>query len=118
MSSQIYAKVFMKPSQLLDGEFFNQYIKTGKAYSAELSKRSNIVSGNIIMLSERRPDTNCTFTLIEGVLRIEVNKAMFERMGLQGVPIPSNGGKHVKTRYGKNGSYEAVCQKILMLTFI
>ncbi|KAK3681518.1 hypothetical protein LTR37_020881 [Vermiconidia calcicola] len=78
-----YARVHMKLSEVIEGDFFNQYIKTG----------------NILMLSEGRPGIDHVFSLSEGVLRLEVDKATFERMGLDGSVIPSEGRKHVKARY-------------------
>ncbi|KAK3056125.1 hypothetical protein LTR09_002631 [Extremus antarcticus] len=82
-SKLMYARVHMKLSELVSGEFFNQYIKTG----------------NILMLSEGRAGTDHMFSLVDGILRIEVDKATFERMGLEGKPIPTAGRKHVKIRY-------------------
>lgn len=35
-----------------------------------------------------------------GILRLEVSKALYERSGLNGKPIPDGGRKHLKTRYG------------------
>lgn len=53
------------------------------------------------MLAAGRADIDSTFSLHEGVLRIEVDKATHERMGLQGVAIQDDyGRKHKKTRYG------------------
>lgn len=52
------------------------------------------------MLSEGRPGIDNVFSLCEGLLRLEVDKATFERMGLEGHAIPSGGRKHVKARYG------------------
>ena len=51
------------------------------------------------MLSEGRPGIDHVYSLIEGVLRIEVGKSTYERMGLQGTVIPNEGRKHVKARY-------------------
>ena len=52
------------------------------------------------MLSEGRPGIDHIYSLFEGILRLEVDKATFERMGLEGKPSPSEGRKHVKARYG------------------
>ncbi len=51
------------------------------------------------MLSEGRPGTDHYFSLVEGMLRIEVDKPTFERLGLQGKAVASEGRKHVKARY-------------------
>lgn len=53
------------------------------------------------MLSSGRPGLDNVFSLREGVLRLEVDKETYERMGLAGNAIQGNGRKHVKTRYGK-----------------
>lgn len=54
------------------------------------------------MLSEGRAGHDHTFSLCEGILRLEVDKATYERMGLDGVSIPSEGRKHIKARCGKH----------------
>lgn len=51
------------------------------------------------MVSEGRPGIDHTFTLTEGVLRLEIDKATFERAGLPGKPIASPGQKHVTARF-------------------
>lgn len=53
------------------------------------------------MLSEGGPGLDHVFSLHEGLLRLEVDKATFERMGLEGKAMPSGGRKHVKARYGR-----------------
>ena len=52
------------------------------------------------MLSEGRPGIDQIFSLSEGVLRLEVDKPTFQRLGLEGKVIPNEGRKHVKARYG------------------
>lgn len=52
------------------------------------------------MLSEGRAGVDNCYTLIDGILRLEVDKATFESIGLQGKVIPSDGRKHVAARYG------------------
>lgn len=51
------------------------------------------------MLSSGRPGRDNTFSLREGILRLELDKATYERTGLHGAPIPGEGRKHVKARY-------------------
>ena len=51
------------------------------------------------MLSAGRTGLDNVYSLYDGVLRLEVDKATYERMGLDGVAIPSGGRKHVKARY-------------------
>lgn len=53
------------------------------------------------MISEGRPRIDHIFSLSEGILRLEIDKATYERMGLKGEAIPSQGRKHVKARYGR-----------------
>ncbi|KAK4547394.1 hypothetical protein LTR36_001050 [Oleoguttula mirabilis] len=73
----------MKLSELIEGDFFSHYIK----------------SGNILMLSQGRPGIDHVFSLCDGNLRLEVDKPTYERMGLQGKAMPNEGRKHVKARY-------------------
>jgi ribonuclease P/MRP protein subunit RPP40 len=81
-----YARVYMKPLDLISGEFFNSYIK----------------AGNIVMLSEGRSGTDNVISLSDGVLRIEVDKPTYEKMGLEGKAVGGEGRKHVKARFGKS----------------
>jgi len=53
------------------------------------------------MLSDGRPRIDPTFSLHEGILRLVVDRATFERMGLEGKPIANEGRKHVKARFGE-----------------
>ncbi|KAF2484347.1 ribonuclease P 40kDa subunit-domain-containing protein [Neohortaea acidophila] len=78
-----FAKVYLKLEDILTGDFFNAYIKTG----------------NILMLSEGRPGVDPVFSLSDGILRLEIDRPTFERVGLEGKPIPSAGRKHIKVRY-------------------
>jgi ribonuclease P/MRP protein subunit RPP40 len=78
-----YARVFMSPSALLEGDFFNTYIKTG----------------NILMISEGRSGSDNVYTLKDGILKLEIGKEVYERTGLTGKPIRSGGRKHAKERY-------------------
>lgn len=76
----------MKPLDLISGEFFNSYIKVG----------------NVAMLSEGRSGTDNVLSLSDGVLRIEVDKPTFEKLGLEGKAVNGEGKKHVKARFGKS----------------
>ncbi|KAM0702660.1 hypothetical protein Q7P35_010091 [Cladosporium inversicolor] len=78
-----YARVFMKPLDLISGEFFNSYMK----------------AGNIIMLSEGRSGTDNVLSLSDGVLRIEVDKPTYEKLGLEGRAVGGEGKKHVRARF-------------------
>ncbi|GFF23004.1 hypothetical protein IFM58399_00132 [Aspergillus lentulus] len=78
-----YARVFMSPSALLEGDFFNTYIKTG----------------NILMISEGLSGSDNVYTLKDGILKLELGKEVYERTGLTGKPIRSGGRKHAKERY-------------------
>ena len=62
--------------------------------------KEKVTAGNILLLSSGRPGIDPVFSLSEGILRLEVDKTTFERMGLEGKAIPSEGRKHVKARYG------------------
>ncbi|KAK5121545.1 hypothetical protein LTR16_004319 [Cryomyces antarcticus] len=80
-----YSRVNMSLGEIISGDFFNHYVKIG----------------NVLMLSEGRHGVDHVFSLCEGVLRLELDKATYERAGLVGSAIPDGGRKHVKTRYGK-----------------
>jgi len=80
-----YARVYMKPLDLVSGEFFNSYIK----------------SGNIVMLSEGRSGTDTVFSLSDGILRIECDRSTYEKLGLEGKVVGGEGRKHIKARFGK-----------------
>jgi ribonuclease P/MRP protein subunit RPP40 len=78
-----YAHVHMKLSEILAVDFFTEYIK----------------KGNIMMLSEGRPLVDNTFSLYEGVLRLELDRPTYEKCGLQGKPMEDGGRKHQKARW-------------------
>jgi ribonuclease P/MRP protein subunit RPP40 len=51
------------------------------------------------MISEGRPLVDNRFSLLEGVLKLELDKPTYERCGLEGKPLASAGRKHVKQRF-------------------
>ncbi|PVI08445.1 hypothetical protein DM02DRAFT_548743 [Periconia macrospinosa] len=79
----VYAKVFMRLGELLEGEFFTEYIK----------------KGNIMMLSEGRPLVDNVFSLYDGILKLKLDRPTYERVGLQGKPIEDGGRKHQSNRW-------------------
>lgn len=81
-----YARVYLKPIDLITGDFFNSYIK----------------AGNVVMLSEGRSGTDNVLSLADGFLRIEVDKPTFEKMGLEGKAVTGEGRKHVNARFCKS----------------
>lgn len=80
-----YAKLHIKLQDILTGDFFTHYIKAP--------------GSDILLLSEGRPSIDPVFSLSQGILRLEVDKPTFERLGLTGTPVPTHGRKHVKARY-------------------
>ncbi|KAL4933916.1 ribonuclease P protein subunit p40 [Aspergillus undulatus] len=78
-----YARVTMTLSSLIDGDFFNKFIK----------------AGNILMLSQGRRGLDNTFMLHDGVLKLELGKEDYEKTGLTGKPIRTGGKKHAKERF-------------------
>jgi ribonucleases P/MRP protein subunit RPP40 len=93
----------MKLSDMIEGEFFNHYIKSGMLKETRVnsfSSDANLSSGNILMLTQGRPGIDNVFSLVEGIIRLEIDKPTYERTGLEGKPIPSEGRKHVKARFG------------------
>ena len=106
-----YARVFMSLLDVVSGDFFNQYCK----------------AGNVLMVSEGRVGVDHNFSLGDGEsfwisglysrfsvplrkvgsdvvtlgkLRLELDKATYERCGLVGKVMVDQGRKHVKSRYG------------------
>lgn len=80
-----YLKVHMKLQEIISGDFFNTYIKTS--------------GSNILMLSEGRMGIDRIFSLREGILRLEVDKPTWEKLGLEGKSICTEGRKHIKARF-------------------
>ncbi|KAL4953894.1 ribonuclease P 40kDa subunit-domain-containing protein [Aspergillus filifer] len=78
-----YSRLSMDLSSLIEGDFFNTYIKTG----------------NILMLSQGRRGLDNTFMLHDGVLKLELGKEVYEKTGLTGKPIRTGGKKHAKERF-------------------
>ncbi|KAK7624572.1 ribonuclease P 40kDa subunit-domain-containing protein [Phyllosticta citricarpa] len=78
-----YARVYMTLGEIVEGDFFNDYIKTG----------------NVLMISEGRRGVDNTFSLREGVLRLDLDRPTYERCGLEGKPVRHPGRKHTKERY-------------------
>ncbi|KAL2865479.1 ribonuclease P protein subunit p40 [Aspergillus lucknowensis] len=78
-----YARLHMALSSLVEGDFFNTYIK----------------AGNFLMISEGWSGLDNVFTLRDGMLRLELGKEDYERTGLTGKAIRTGGKKHTKERY-------------------
>ncbi|KAL6239043.1 hypothetical protein BDW75DRAFT_199443 [Aspergillus navahoensis] len=78
-----YARLSMTLSSLIEGDFFNTYIKTG----------------NILMISDGRSGLDNVFTLKEGILKLELGKEEYEKSGLTGKPVRTGGKKHAKERF-------------------
>ncbi|CAG8980437.1 hypothetical protein HYALB_00012924 [Hymenoscyphus albidus] len=78
-----YSRVILPLKALLEGEFFNQYIKIG----------------NILMLSEGNPATENVYTLREGILTLHLDKESYERAGIVGKPEGVKGKRGTKPRW-------------------
>ncbi|KAI9825478.1 MAG: hypothetical protein M1826_006974 [Phylliscum demangeonii] len=78
-----YGTVNLPPSALLEREFLSTHIKTG----------------NLIMLSEGRLGVDDTYTLCDGILRLYLDRASYERSGLVGTPHGSAKAKRAKSRW-------------------
>ncbi|CAF9903677.1 MAG: hypothetical protein GOMPHAMPRED_000492 [Gomphillus americanus] len=88
----------MKLEELIDGDFFNVYIKTGTSLHASPEIKANPALGNIEMLSQGPPVNETQYSFRDGILRLDMPKHIFQRLGLDGKPIPSGGRKHVPSR--------------------
>jgi len=78
-----YFRVSMPLIDVVSGDFFSQYIK----------------SGHVLMVSSGRPRVDNRFSLIDGVLKLDLDKETYERCGLSGKPSRSDGRFHVVSRY-------------------
>ncbi|CAD0114975.1 unnamed protein product [Aureobasidium uvarum] len=83
-----YARLRMPLLSLLSGDFFNKHIKTG----------------NVLLLSSPlKVDTTsseASFTMINGVLSIICDRALYERAGLTGTAIPDpHARKHGTSKF-------------------
>ncbi|PNS19821.1 hypothetical protein CAC42_7788 [Sphaceloma murrayae] len=78
-----YARVHLKLKDVIEGDFFDRYIKRG----------------NIVLLSEGKPGVENVYSLHDGILRLELDKPTYERAGLAGKVMPTPGRKHTKARY-------------------
>ncbi|KAI2617686.1 ribonuclease P 40kDa subunit [Hypomontagnella submonticulosa] len=79
----IFYKVIMRLGQVLEGDFFTEYIKIG----------------NIMMLSEGKIDSDNVFSLKEGMLTMHLDKETYERAGLVGKPHGVKGKRGLKPRW-------------------
>lgn len=73
----------MSLSQILEGEFFTEYIKIG----------------DILMLSRGRNDVDNVFTLRDGQLTMFLDKETYERAGLVGKPYGAKGTRGLRPRW-------------------
>lgn len=78
-----YQRVIMTLGQVLEGDFFTQYIKIG----------------NIMMLSEGKVGTNNVFSIKDGKLTMYLDRETYERAGLVGNPHGAMGGRGSKPRW-------------------
>ncbi|GAP91759.2 putative ribonuclease P 40kDa subunit [Rosellinia necatrix] len=78
-----YHRVIMTLGQVLERDFFTQYIKIG----------------NIMMLSEGNVDTNNVFSIRDGKLMMYLDKETYERAGLSGKPHGVKGARGLQPRW-------------------
>ncbi|KAH8649943.1 ribonuclease P 40kDa subunit-domain-containing protein [Xylariales sp. PMI_506] len=78
-----YSRVIMKLGDILDGEFFTQYVKVG----------------NVAMLSEGRIGQDNVFSLKDGILSMYLEKEAYEKAGLAGQPHGAKGKRGLKPRW-------------------
>ncbi|KAH7144088.1 ribonuclease P 40kDa subunit [Dactylonectria macrodidyma] len=78
-----YSKVTMTLGDILEGDFFTEYIK----------------KGNVIMLSEGKMTASSLFTLHDGTLLMYLDKEVYERAGLVGKPYGAKGGRGLRPRW-------------------
>ena len=81
-NERVYACAFLKLSDVLEEDFLDAYIR----------------NGSVSMLSAGRPLVDTRFEIVEGVLRMEMDRPTYERAGLVGVPVEDGGKKHQRNR--------------------
>ncbi|KAH8808344.1 ribonuclease P 40kDa subunit-domain-containing protein [Xylogone sp. PMI_703] len=81
-----YSRVILPLRSLVEGEFFNEYIK----------------KGNILMLSEGRVGIDNVYSLKDGILTLHLDKESYERAGIVGKPEGTKGGRGSKPRWVVN----------------
>ncbi|KAI9794692.1 MAG: hypothetical protein M1833_007408 [Piccolia ochrophora] len=79
-----YSRLTCPLEALLQGDFFNTFIKTG----------------NVLMISEGRAGVDNTYSLCDGVLRLSLDKETYERAGLVGKPSGTAKMQRKKGRWG------------------
>jgi ribonuclease P/MRP protein subunit RPP40 len=83
-----YARLQFPLLHLLQGDFFNTHIKTGNVL---------LVSS---LLKVETTSSEARFTLVNGVLTITCDRALYERAGLSGQPIPDpHARKHGTSKF-------------------
>ena len=80
---RVFARIFLKLSDILDEEFMDAYIR----------------QGSVSMLSSGRPLVDTRYEVVDGVLKMEMDRQTYERAGLVGVPVEDGGKKHQKNRW-------------------
>ena len=78
-----YSRVILPLRALLEGDFFNTYIKLG----------------NILMLSEGRIGAENVYCVSDGKLRLHLDRESYERCGLAGKPDGVKGSRGRKPRW-------------------
>lgn len=81
-----FCRVTMTLLQILQGDFFTEYIKIG----------------DIVMLSHGRHDLDNVFTLKDGRLTMFLDKETYERAGLVGKPHGAKGNRGLRPRWVVN----------------
>lgn len=119
-SSPGYSRVVLPLSALLEGKFFNEYIKRGTfgGRNPDRKRLTDVVAGNLLMLSEGKAGVENAYTLKEGkysqlkdfdhhiyvqigILTLHLDKESYERAGLVGVPDGVKGKRGIKPWWGK-----------------
>ncbi|KAI1437238.1 ribonuclease P 40kDa subunit [Xylaria sp. CBS 124048] len=78
-----YFRLIMTLGQVLEGDFFTQYIKVG----------------NIIMLSEGKVGADNVFSIKDGKLTMYLDKESYERTGLVGKPHGAKGARGLQPQW-------------------
>lgn len=82
-SARVYARAWLKLSDVLDEPFLDAYVRNGSAS----------------LLGAGRPRVDTRMQVVAGVLRLEMATPLYERAGLVGRPLEDGGAKHKRARW-------------------
>lgn len=102
-----FSRVIMTLGQILQGDFFKEYIKAGEILFLFvflfylITPFNRMLLGSVLMLSEGHAGKDNMFTLKNGHLTMFLDRESYERAGLVGQPHGSKGNRGLRSRWSK-----------------